>query len=118
MARVALSPQKTVDILPIIRRAYLISEYSFHVVTPPVLIVSGYSPYAIGATKHMEASEPRTSESGQLVSSLKLANCADRRRTTDYVGLTRRSVAGGGICILECLDRLDDTYLLPVYCAS
>ena len=55
MARVALPPQKTVDILPLIRRAYLISEYSFHVVTPPVLIVSGYSPYAIGATKHMEA---------------------------------------------------------------
>ena len=76
----------------------------------------------------------RTSESCQLVSSLKLANCADRRRTTDFVGLTRRSphritlrvcgcgsllahklraslrslsasahrsVAGGGICILD-----------------
>ena len=43
------------------------------------------------ATEHMETPKPRTSESGQLVSSLKLANCADRRRTTDYVGLTRRS---------------------------
>ena len=47
----------------------------------------------------------RTSESGQLVSSLKLANCADRHRTKLRTSLrslsasAHSSVAGGGICI-------------------
>ncbi len=46
---------------------------------PPQASVVGES--EAKPTDELTTATPRTSESGQLVSSLKLANCADRRRT-------------------------------------